>query len=204
MSNQRLGREWPAISFPVQSEALVLASGGLDSTTLIALLNAQDFRPTSLFVDYQQPAAIAEQAAITSICQAMGVPLRFVRHKGTPFGAGEILGRNAFLLHTGLLEFGLTSGMIVMGIHAGTSYIDCSSDFIEIMQRSFDFHTGGSIAIVAPFLTWSKHDIWRLAVELGVPIGQTYSCEAGNQPCGSCNSCLDRKSLKMEEFHACP
>ena len=201
--DRQLGTEWPIFALPDKSEALVLASGGLDSSTLLALLISLNIRPTSLFIDYQQSAAIAEEAAITSICQTMGVPLRIVRHEGTRFGGGEIRGRNAFLLHTGLLEFPVASGMIVMGIHAGTGYVDCSPDFVEVMQRSFDLHTGGSIAIVTPFLTWSKGDIWRLAVDLGAPIEQTYSCESNNQPCGSCNSCMDRQALTLEQFRAC-
>ena len=201
--DKRLSSERPMIALPEKSEAMVLASGGLDSATVLALLISLDIRPTSLFIDYQQSAASAEESAITSICQTMGVPLRIVRHKGTRFGAGEIRGRNAFLLHAGLLEFPPTSGVIVMGIHGGTGYVDCSPDFIELMQRSFDLQTGGSIAIVTPFLTWSKGDIWRLAVDLGVPIEQTYSCEADNQPCGSCKSCIDRRSLRVEQFDAC-
>ena len=180
----------------------MLASGGLDSSTLLALLISLDVRPTSLFIDYHQSAADAERAAITSICRTMGVPLRIVRHEGTRFGSGEIRGRNAFLLHTGLLEFPVASGMLVMGIHAGTGYVDCSPDFIDLMQRSFDLHTGGSISIVTPFLTWSKGDVWQLAVQLGVPIEQTYSCESDNQPCGRCKSCMDRQALQLETSNA--
>lgn len=200
--NKRFANELPIIELPKVSEALVLSSGGLDSTTLIALLISFGIRPTSLFIDYQQSAVIAEEAAITSICQDMSVPLNIVRYKGTQFGAGEIRGRNAFLLHTGLLEFTAASGILVMGLHAGTGYVDCSPEFIELMQNSFDLHTGGSISIVTPFLTWSKGDVGRLAIDLRVPIEQTYSCESENKPCGRCNSCRDRECLKLEGFHA--
>ena len=120
--NKHFANELPIIELPEVSEALVLASGGLDSSTLLALLISLGLHPTSLFIDYQQSAANAEEAAITSICQEMDVPLRIVKYKGTQFGAGEIRGRNAFLLHTGLLEFPAESGVIVMGIHAGTGY----------------------------------------------------------------------------------
>ena len=178
-----------------QGEFLVLTSGGVDSSTLLCLSTRQGLTPNALFVDYDQPAADAEGEAVTNICSRLGAPWRRVQYRGSTFGPGEIRGRNAHLLHTALIEFPASSGVVALGIHAGTGYADCSPEFVEVMQRSYQFHTGGTITVVAPFLHWTKQDVYRLATKLDVPLAQTHSCEAANLPCGKCRSCIDRRLL---------
>lgn len=176
---------------------LVLASGGLDSSTLLALSKKSDPNVTALFIDYGQAAAAAELEAIYSVSTTLALSAKIVRYQGRTFGAGEIRGRNAFLLHVALLELGLASGSVLIGIHAGTPYWDCSAEFVEVMQKTFDLHTKGRVRIGAPFIDWNKADIHALAIDLGVPIDRTYSCEAASTPCGNCNSCLDRLALNL-------
>ena len=53
--------------------------------------------------------------------------------------------------------------------------------------------TGGELRLEAPFVTWSKADIVREGLALGVPYELTWSCyEGGEAPCGRCATCLDR------------
>ena len=174
---------------------LILASGGIDSSTLLWLSTQQGLAPTALFIDYGQPAAEAEAEAVARICGSLQAPWRVIRYKGARLGAGEIRGRNAYLLHTALLEFPACSGVVALGIHAGTGYADCSPEFMEVMQSSYQFHTRGAITTVAPFLNWTKQDVYRLATKLNVPLALTHSCEADNRHCGRCRSCLDRRQL---------
>ncbi len=178
-----------------QGKLLVLASGGVDSSTLLWMSSQQGLNPAALFVDFGQPAAEAESQAVANICGSLYVPLRVVRYKGANFDAGEIRGRNAFLVHMALLEFPSSSGVVALGIHAGTGYADCSPQFMEIMQSSYDFHTGGAVTVTAPFLHWTKQDLYRLATDMKVPVALTHSCEASNLPCRHCRSCLDRRLL---------
>lgn len=50
------------------------------------------------------------------------------------------------------------------------------------------------VGVAAPFLTWSKDDVVRLGVELGVPFEMTWSCERhGSLHCGSCPHCVTRQ-----------
>ena len=174
---------------------LVLSSGGVDSSTLLWLCSEQGIVPHALFVDYGQAAAQSEGSAVEKLCSSLRAPWRHVRYRGSKFGAGEIRGRNAYLLHTALIEFPTQSGVVALGIHAGTGYDDCSPEFIDAMQRSYQIHTGGAITIAAPFLHWTKHQVYSLAIHLNVPLAQTYSCESANSPCNQCRSCVDRLSL---------
>ncbi len=174
---------------------LVLLSGGIDSAAALAL-TAESGSPTSaLFVDYGQASAASEAQASASIAAYYSVPLRTLRCSGIAFGQGEIRGRNAFLVHAGLMVFPDNAGVVVLGIHDGTGYRDCSSEFASLVQGSFDFHTGGRIALATPFIDHFKGDVFNIAVKLGVPLDLTYSCEAGVTPCGECLSCRDREIL---------
>ena len=184
-----------------EARTVVLASGGLDSSTLLALAKHQHLDPLALHVDYGQPSAVAEHAAVTRITDELDISLFKVSYRGSEIPDGEIRGRNAFLLHTALLEFSSASGVVLIGIHSGSGYADCSSDFIDLMQRSFDLYTGGSISVAAPFVCWTKDQIVTVAHNLRVPTDCTYSCETGNIPCGKCLSCVDRKALQIGNLH---
>jgi 7-cyano-7-deazaguanine synthase len=174
---------------------LVLLSGGIDSSAVLALTLEVGTSASALFVDYGQAAASSEAKASAAIAGHFGVEYQSLTCTGQTFGAGEIRGRNAFLVHTALMVLRQTKAVVVLGIHAGTTYRDCSPSFLELMQRSYDFHTGGQVSLAAPLVDQVKGDVVRLASEMGVPVELTYSCEAANEPCGKCLSCRDREEL---------
>lgn len=175
--------------------SLVLCSGGIDSATLAADRAARDDRIELCFVDYGQRARQAERRSVTSLAERLGVEVAHLAVDGVGMpNQGEIPARNMLLLSLALAARP-HSRLIVIGIHAGTAYRDCSPAFVEQMQRVLDFHTDGICRLLAPFLLWSKTDVVALARELDAPLELTHSCEAGDEPCGSCRSCVDREAL---------
>jgi len=180
------------------TQTLILLSGGLDSSTLVALARDRGLRPDALHVSYGQAAAGAELEAANRICRRYEVPLIHVRYEGSHFAAGEIRGRNAFLLQVALLEFPGEAGVVLVGLHGGTDYSDCSPEFVSQVQALYRLHTKGAIEMEAPFLDFAKVDLVRLARDLGVNVDLTYSCEAGDESCGTCQSCVDRARLIVE------
>lgn len=93
------------------------------------------------------------------------------------FSDGFINGRNALLLLTALTSFKHSFGLISIGIHSGTNYVDCNTNFVNQLQNIFDLYCDGQLIIDAPFLNWTKPQIWNFCIEKGVPIHLTYSCE---------------------------
>ena len=178
-------------------DGMVLLSGGVDSSASLAFLKNQNIHLSCLFVDYGHSAANQEYSAALAVANFYSVPLRQITVSGFQrWGAGFVPGRNAFLLHTALMAATFIKGIIAIGIHSGTAYSDCSDYFLRQMQSSFDVYTNGRISISAPFLCWTKTEIWEYCLQVGVPLELTYSCEAGHaQACGQCLSCIDRGLL---------
>lgn len=88
-------------------------------------------------------------------------------------------------------------GVIYYGAHsddaAGNAYPDCSGAFHEAMGRAVYLGSGGQLKIEAPFVNWTKADVVKKGLELGVPYELTWSCYEGNEkPCGTCGTCIDR------------
>jgi 7-cyano-7-deazaguanine synthase len=183
-------------STPCKS-ALILLSGGVDSSVCLTFLQGQGLEISALFVDYGQSAAKEERAASLAISGFYKVPIKVLEVSGfRRWVAGYIKGRNAFLLYTALMAAEFSTGLIALGIHAGTSYVDCSEYFVRQLQASFDIYTDGRVRIHAPFLNWNKREIWEYGRSIGAPFDRTYSCEMGGEPpCGQCTSCIDREAL---------
>lgn len=181
------------------TRVLVLASGGLDSTACIEYYsNRKNTLVEALFINYGQPALVEETKAVRAICQHYEINLKEVLISSSKkFGAGFVQGRNALLLNAALMFFEESTGIISIGIHAGTNYADCSQNFTVQMQHLFDLYTNGKIFIDAPFLSCSKAEIWSFCKQRNIPIHLTYSCEKGGEPCGKCLSCMD-----LEVLHA--
>jgi len=176
---------------------LLLLSGGLDSTCCLSNLISNGHEVESLFVDYGQAAAEAESKAAGQVAAHYGSTFRCINiSHDRNLGQGEVIGRNAALIFAALISTPTLPASICIGIHAGTPYFDCTEAFCSDLDRLVAELSSSRTRVFAPFVTWHKADIVKFAIEQRVPVSITYSCEAGNQPCGVCASCKDRTLLQ--------
>ena len=78
---------------------------------------------------------------------------------------------------------------------AGNAYPDCSAVFNEAMNTAIFEGSGHQLKIEAPFVNFTKADVVKKGLELKVPYELTWSCyEGGDKPCGICGTCIDRKA----------
>ena len=184
---------------PSSGIALVLMSGGIDSTACAQFLTGQGFDVKGLFVDYGQSARTLEGIAVSAVAESLGIPLErasFVSQR--IYGAGEIVGRNGLLAMAALITCSSTTRIIAMGIHSGTPYYDCSPAFAERIDFLMQECTSGATRYLAPFLNWAKQDIYDYCRQQRLDLSATYSCEVGIMPpCGHCASCRDRQGLNV-------
>ena len=120
---------------------------------------------------------------------------------GSKIPSTYVPGRNTLFLSYGLScaeAIGAEAVMIGANALDYSGYPDCRPDFISAMSKVFKLGTkagrkGNSIKIVAPLLRFSKSQIIKLGIRLGVPYQMTWSCyRGGKKPCGTCDSCLLR------------
>ena len=179
-------------------KSLILLSGGMDSAACLFLHRSRGDEVSALFVDYSQPAATMERQAATRVVARLGCPLQQATIRSPRIEVGrEVPGRNAMLLTVALLEWAPTSGGVSLGIHAGSTYSDCTASFVASMQTIYDFYSDGAVRVLAPFVTWHKSQIYDLIRRDRELVDLCYACDLGtNPPCGSCPSCVDLRLVR--------
>lgn len=182
----------------IRGRATVLFSGGIDSASCVRLLQSDGYKVEGLFFDFGQAAAEMERRAVARLGDHLSIRVSIVKATSiSNFGSGELTGRNAFLIFGALLLGNCREGLLAIGIHAGTSYFDCSPAFISRVEPLVQECTNGAVSIVAPFLNWTKDEVYSYFKNSDVPLEETYSCEAGSSPaCGHCASCKDRAKIE--------
>jgi len=179
----------------------VLASGGLDSTACLAYYLEGEYNVCALWIDYGQAAAQAEESAAEQVTAYYNVPLQKVRISGIRWprldhDLFEFRGRNLTLVSLAFNTAPIETGLIVLGIHQGTSFADCTTTFTEQLNSQLLFLSDGTLRLDCPFLKWSKLDIASYALAHAVPINLTYSCEKGSlSPCKECVKCRDIQAI---------
>lgn len=198
----------------------VLLSGGVDSTTCLALAK-QSGDAVAISFSYGQSHSNYELEAARKISayyevehHIIDLESLFAQSKSslnarnhlepTPGDYAnqkeantEVEFRNGvFLAIMASLAMQYGADTIYYGAHrddSGVIYPDCSPAFIKAMTEAVEVGTGGKVTVEAPFKDLRKSDIVALGLELGVPYEQTYSCYAGTMPvCGKCGTCIDR------------
>lgn len=203
-----------------KGSALVVCSGGLDSTVALYGAVKKYGRVEAVTFRYGQNHAKRENAAAKRICADLGVPLTVIdlsfigRHFASSLlrGAGAIPEghyaaktmastvvpfRNGIMLSVaaGLAESKRLAN-VVLGNHAGDHFIypDCRPDFIKGISAAIAAGTTKHVRVVSPFCEMTKGDIVRVGAKLGVPFVKTYSCyKGGKRHCGKCGTCVERK-----------
>lgn len=176
----------------------VLLSGGLDSASCVAYYRARGNPVRGVFVDYGQPVAVRERVSAKKIADWYGIRLTEVRASGElAASAGEIPGRNGLLVFAAIAIARVTSGLLALGIHAGSPYYDCSAHFLAGMNAVVSTGADGRLCVVAPFLDWTKRVVWEYAALNDVPFHLIWTCEVNPEAeCGACLSCIDSETLR--------
>jgi 7-cyano-7-deazaguanine synthase len=205
--------------------AVVLLSGGLDSYTAAAMARAEGFDLYALSIVYGQRHAVELEAARRVAASLGVVKHVELTLDLSAFGGSSLVGdgdvpkdrplegegipstyvpaRNTVFLSLALAwAESLGARDIVIGVNAldYSGYPDCRPDFIRAFEHMASVATragaeGARFRIRTPLIEWSKAQIIRRGLELGLDYGLTHSCydpDAAGRPCGRCDSCLLR------------
>jgi 7-cyano-7-deazaguanine synthase len=114
----------------------------------------------------------------------------------TPDEDVYLTGRNIILLSKAAIYCAQHRiGRIALGPLAGNPFPDATPEFFTAMARALSLGLAHEIAIATPFAGMEKHEVIRLGLELGVPLGLTLSCMSprGGLHCGRCSKCRERR-----------
>jgi 7-cyano-7-deazaguanine synthase len=204
--------------------AVVLLSGGIDSTTTLAIAIAEGYEAYALSFDYGQRHQLEIKAA-RRVANSLGAKAHRVAKIDLRIFGGSALtddldvpkqrseteiahgipityvpARNTiFLAYALAWAEGIPADDIFLGVNAidYSGYPDCRPEFIEAFEDLANLGTkagveGRRFQIHTPLIQFSKAEIIREAVRLGIDLSLTHSCydpSPEGLACGECDSC---------------
>ena len=208
-------------------KAVILVSGGLDSTTVLAMAQAQGFVCYTLSIDYGQRHR-AELSAAERVSLAMAAAEHKVVHLNLDSIGGSALtdtsidvpeeetegipvtyvpARNTVFLAIALgwAEV-LEARHIFIGVNAVdySGYPDCRPEFIRSFEATANLATragveGKQLSIQTPLMELGKGKIIQRGLALGVDYSLTVSCYQASEEGLACGRC-DSCRLRRQGF----
>jgi 7-cyano-7-deazaguanine synthase len=197
------------------TKAIVLHSGGMDSSVALLLARREGREPLSLGIDYGQRHSV-ELLYAKALCERERIPRRLLEVKwdmpqtGVPRdreidemrSAGPspafLPARNAvFLVLAAAEAAGTGATELWLGVNAldYSGYPDCRPEFLASFEEMLARAMPEPPRVVAPLVEQTKPQIATLAHELGIGEGDTWSCydpqlgADGVTPCRICDAC---------------
>jgi 7-cyano-7-deazaguanine synthase len=192
---------------------LLMASGGLDSTTVAYSLSESNVRVLPIFFDYGQhcvetewdrlldvlpsSACLPERNDISNIFR--GSSSRLISE--ADLWEDEIADDDLYVPYRTLLFYAAAAARAqtlgIYQVYTGfinsnhAKEIDCTAEFMNKLDGLTD--AIGPVKFISPYRYWSKTEVTIEALRLRVPIGRTFSCQAASEmPCGACPNCVER------------
>ena len=198
---------------------LLLASGGLDSTTVAYKLVESDFTVVPIFFNYGQHCADTEWSRLHKVLPRQAEPPEMNLISDIFRGSSSRLIVEADLWNEQVQDGDLyvpyrtffffaaaaarAQTLQISEVYTGfinsnhAKEADCTSHFLNTLESLTE--DVGPVKFYSPLRNYSKADVAREALRLGVPIGETFSCQAASRlPCGACPNCVERLSALRE------
>jgi 7-cyano-7-deazaguanine synthase len=198
--------------------AVVLLSGGLDSTTCMAMAKAEGFEIYALSFDYGQRSS-SELNAARGVAESMGVKQHHVipllgigalggsaltdvsvsvpEHESAGIPVTYVPARNTvFLSYALALAEVVEANAIFIGVNARdySGYPDCRPEFVAAFEAMANLATkaaveGARMQIRTPLMELSKGEIIAAGAALGVDYARTVSCYQADEQGRACRRC---------------
>lgn len=202
----------------VENKAVVIISGGMDSTTLLYDVCAQGYDTYALSFNYNQKHK-RELECASKTCEKLGIPHKILDLSILNDIAPSALTRDDWEVPVGhyqaenmketvvpnrnMIMLALAAAYAISnkatklfyGAHAGDHaiYPDCREEFISVMKQAFLLCDWNKLELEAPYWDIDKGDILLIGKKLGVDYSITHTCyNAGPEACGVCGSCSER------------
>ena len=211
------------------SKAIVLLSGGLDSTTVLAIAKAHNFECYALSFDYGQKQRSELESAKTIANQSKVAEHRIMKISLADIGGSALTDDKIDVpkysesddipvtyvpaRNTIFLSFALAWAEVIdcqkiyIGVNAldYSGYPDCRPEFIKAFEDMANLATkqsveGDKIEIKTPLISMTKAEIIQKGLSLGVDYSQTISCYLANSNGEACGEC-DACVLRINGFN---
>ncbi len=208
-------------------KAVILFSGGLDSTTCLALAKSQGFDCYAISFNYGQRHH-SELNAAKRIVEKWNISHRIIELPLAKLGGSALTDKNQDILqssgpndipatyvparNTIFLSFSLALAEVIKAndIYVGVSavdysgYPDCRPEYIAAFQALANLATKtgveeGKIKIHTPLIHLSKAETIKLGLSLGIDYKMTVSCYQANADGHACGQC-DSCVLRKKGF----
>jgi len=200
-----------------KKKAVVILSGGMDSTTLLYLVNKK-YDTHCISFDYGQKHK-KELHHAKATCEKLGVKHKIVDLKVLSDVAPSALTRDDIKIPEGhyadenMKETVVPNRNMVMlsiatsyaisikadklfyGAHSGDHdiYPDCRKVFYSAIKTAIMLSDWHEVELDAPFIDFDKGDIAILGKALDVDYALTWTCYNGREKaCGKCGACTER------------
>ena len=198
-------------------KAIVLISGGLDSTTALAIAQSEGFECLGLSIQYGQRHDAELDAAIKIAREFNVIEHRIVEidlsiFKGSALTDKTVMvpdhptegipvtyvpARNTIFLSIALAWSEVSHVQdIFIGVNAVdfSGYPDCRPEYIEAYQGMANLATksgieGQKLTIHAPLISLTKSEIIQLGMDLGIDYSLTVSCYSADRKGRACGVC---------------
>jgi 7-cyano-7-deazaguanine synthase len=166
------------------------------ATAMAHALGAREHRVVDLDLSFVGGSALTDRAIDVPKARSheeieSGIPPTYVPARNTVFLSLALAWAEA-----------LGASELVLGVNAVdySGYPDCRPEFIEAFETMANLATKLGVddrpfRVRAPLLRWTKAQIVREAVRLGIDPGRTLSCYdpgPAGKPCGQCDACFLR------------
>ena len=201
-------------------KALVLFSGGLDSTVLATQMKKDAEETRLLSIDYGQRHA-KELDHSQKVADHLGLAHEILKlpQLGQILGGSSLTDKSMTLPEGHYAEESMKStvvpnrNMILLALagghalsigfdtiayaaHAGdhTIYPDCRPEFADAMDTALGLADWNTLSLHRPYVEMTKSHLVSLGDKLEAPLHLTWSCYAGGERhCGKCGTCVERK-----------
>ena len=201
-------------------KAILLLSGGIDSTTLLAKLSSENYEIIALSFHYGQKHEIEINYAkknakkydvkkhqiieldkkIFKTSALVNRDIEIATYENSVSPAGQVNAyvpfRNMLFISTALSiaeSMNINEVYLAFNQDDSNNFWDCKTDFVEKANAIVALNS--SIQIKTPFINLSKTEIIRIAYQLEVNLQDTITCYSPNEEieCGVCLSCVTKQ-----------